>query len=181
MRGDGRRMCGILAISDRDAGTTDGLHLPRLVRAITPSLRHGGRRPLPTTVLRWRSPASVASFVGPVPPAISLRSRSAEGLKAALHQEPWPIACVRGLKSTLLIDPIVEINLDPFTSNLEADFSKQFFKSKRQGLTWSQLEELGAPRMEDGFVALSPMSYFIKKTIFGYNIFFFSRSTPLDA
>jgi hypothetical protein len=32
-------------------------------------------------------------------------------------------------------------------------------------MTWPKLVELGAPKMEAQFLALGPMSYFIKKTL----------------
>jgi hypothetical protein len=42
-------------------------------------------------------------------------------VRATLHLEPGPIRCVRGLKSSLVIDQKVEIGPNPFTPRGHAD------------------------------------------------------------
>jgi hypothetical protein len=46
-------------------------------------------------------------------------------------------------------------------------------------MTLSELIELGAPKMKGQFLALRPMSYFIKKTFLN-KVWFFSEANPLD-
>jgi hypothetical protein len=57
----------------------------------------------------------------------------------------------------------------------------EFFNKKRQVLTWLELGELGAPKMEGQFLASGPMSDLNKKTIFIKKIFFSSKPNPLDS
>jgi hypothetical protein len=76
-------------------------------------------------------------------------------LRTILHLEVEPLHCVRGLKSPLVIGQKVEINPNPFIPKGWA----VLVVSKIQGLTWSELVELGAPKMEGQFLASGPMSH----------------------
>jgi hypothetical protein len=42
-------------------------------------------------------------------------------VRATLHLEAWPVCCVRGFKSSLVIGQKVEIGPNPFTPRGQAD------------------------------------------------------------
>jgi hypothetical protein len=89
-----------------------------------------------------------------------------------------PIHCVRGLKSSLVIGQKAKIGLNPFTPRGRADLKNECVTQKMHGLTWHELVELGAPKMEGQFLALGPMPYFNYIYITKYN--FFQRTRLLD-
>ena len=68
---------------------------------------------------------------------------------------------------------ISEIGPKAFTLGVKTESRKIILMFKRQDLTRPQLQELGPPRMEGQFVALGPLSNFIK-------ILFDKRSAPED-
>jgi hypothetical protein len=86
-------------------------------------------------------------------------------LRAALHLKAGPICCVRGLKSSLVIGQKAQIGPNPFTPRGRADLVVWIFSIKKlYVMTWPELVELGAPKMEGQFLASGPMSCFTKTT-----------------
>jgi hypothetical protein len=95
-------------------------------------------------------------------------------LRAALYPEARPICCVRGLKSSLVIGQKAEIC--PTLLHLEAGSFRGiiFLIKKMRGLTWPELVELGAPKMEGRFLASGSMLDFNK--LFKIKYGFFQRT-----
>jgi hypothetical protein len=63
-------------------------------------------------------------------------------VRAALHLEAGPIHCVRGLKSSLVI------GRTPLHLEAGPIWWYDFFNWKMYVMTWPELVDLGAPKME---------------------------------